>query len=80
MRQWVSDQGANFPNQMVDILQRTIAAQHHFTAVYTPWIKALLSEPKLPVQNWSAILRVVEAALDGMPADRLGAAEHIAPP
>lgn len=49
MRQWVSDQGANFPNQMVDILQRTIAAQHHFTAVYTPWVSGTAGVASLDI-------------------------------
>jgi hypothetical protein len=34
-------------------------------------VKALLSERKLRVQDWPRVLPVVQAALNGMPADRL---------
>ncbi|KAE8993203.1 hypothetical protein PR003_g21024 [Phytophthora rubi] len=87
VRQWVSYQGAHFRNQVVESLQRALGAHHHFTTAYTPWangtvevvnrevlksIKALLSERKLPVRDWPAVLPVVQSALNGMPADRLG--------
>ncbi|GMF14516.1 unnamed protein product [Phytophthora fragariaefolia] len=87
VRQWVSDQGAHFRNQVVGSLQRALGAHHHFTTAYTPWangtvevvnrevlksVKALLSERKLPVRDRPSVLPVVQSALNGMPADRLG--------
>uniref|UniRef100_H3H3G8 Integrase catalytic domain-containing protein n=1 Tax=Phytophthora ramorum TaxID=164328 RepID=H3H3G8_PHYRM len=84
--QWVSDQGAHFRNQIIELLQRALGVQHHFTTAYTPWangtvkvvnreilkcVRALLSERKLHVRDWPAVLPVVQAALNGMTADRL---------
>uniref|UniRef100_H3GD34 Chromo domain-containing protein n=1 Tax=Phytophthora ramorum TaxID=164328 RepID=H3GD34_PHYRM len=71
----------------VVLLWRALGAHHHFKTAYTPWangtvevvnreilksIKALLSELRLHVRDWPAILPVVQAALNAMPADRLG--------
>jgi hypothetical protein len=86
VRQWVSDQGAHFKNQVMDRLRVALGSHHHFTTAYTPWangtvevvnrevlkgVKALISERKLRVQDWPRVLPVVQAALNGMPADRL---------
>jgi transposase InsO family protein len=74
VRQWVSNQGAHFRNQVVESLQRALGAQHHFTTAYTPWdngtvevvnrevlksVKALLSERKPSVRDWPAVLPVL---------------------
>ncbi|KAE9282551.1 hypothetical protein PR003_g27380 [Phytophthora rubi] len=87
VHQWASDQGAHFRNQIIEQLQRALGAHHHFVTAYTPWangtvevanrevpkaMKALLSERRLSVRDWPALLPVVQAALNGMPADRLG--------
>ncbi|KAE8907529.1 hypothetical protein PF005_g17565 [Phytophthora fragariae] len=87
VRHWVSDQAAHLRNQDVGSLQRALGAHHHFTTAYIPWangtveavnrevrkcIKAMLSERKLHVRDWTALLPVVQSALNGMPADRLG--------
>ncbi|KAE9051957.1 hypothetical protein PR001_g948 [Phytophthora rubi] len=87
VHQWVSDQGAHSRNQIVERLQRALGAQHHFVTAYTPWangtvevvnreilkcMKALLSERRLAIRDWPALLPVVQAALNSMPADRLG--------
>jgi transposase InsO family protein len=86
VRQWVSDQGAHFRNQVVAELQRALGAHHHFTTAYTPWangtvdvvnrevlkaVKALLSERRLRIEDWPRVLPVVQGALNQMPADRL---------
>ncbi|KAG6610583.1 uncharacterized protein IUM83_06707 [Phytophthora cinnamomi] len=86
VRQWVSDQGAHFRNQVIAELQRALGAHHHFTTAYTPWangtvevvnrevlkaVKALLSERRLRVEDWPRVLPVVQGALNQMPADRL---------
>ncbi|KAE9159712.1 hypothetical protein PF002_g32795 [Phytophthora fragariae] len=86
VRQWVSDQGAHFRNQVFAELQRALGAHHHFTTAYTPWangtvevvnrevlkaVKALLSERRLRVEDWPRVLPVVQGALNQMPADRL---------
>ncbi|GMF46803.1 unnamed protein product [Phytophthora fragariaefolia] len=87
VHQWVSDQGAHFRNQIVERLQRALGAQHHFVPAYTPWangtvefvnreilkcMKELLSERRLAIRDCPALLPVVQAALNNMPADRLG--------
>lgn len=87
VRQWVSDQGTHFKNVVIERLQRALGAHHHFTTAYTPWangtfevvnrevlkcIKALMSERRLPAREWPAVLPTVQAALNAMPADRLG--------
>ncbi|KAG6574671.1 DNA/RNA polymerase [Phytophthora cinnamomi] len=66
VRQWASDQGANFRNQVIAELQRALGAHHHFTTAYTPWangtvevvnrevlkaVKTLLSERRLRVED-----------------------------
>ncbi|KAE9283339.1 hypothetical protein PF008_g27431 [Phytophthora fragariae] len=87
VHQWTSDQGAHFRNQIIEQLQRALGAHHHFVTAYTPWangtvevvnpevlkaMKALLSERRLSVRDWPALLPVVQAALNGMSANRLG--------
>ncbi|KAE9344158.1 hypothetical protein PF008_g9348 [Phytophthora fragariae] len=87
VHQWISDQGAHFKNQVMEKLSVALGANHHFTTAYTPWangtvevvnrevlksVKALLSERRLQVQDWPRVLPVVQAALNTMPADRLG--------
>ncbi|KAE8877505.1 hypothetical protein PF003_g38398 [Phytophthora fragariae] len=87
VHQWASDQGAHFRNQIIEQLQRALGEHHHFVTAYTPWangtvevvnrevlkaMKALLSERRLSVRDWPALFPVVQAALNGMPADRLG--------
>ncbi|GMF39119.1 unnamed protein product [Phytophthora fragariaefolia] len=94
VRQWVSNQGAHFRNQVVESLQRALGAQNHFTTAHTPWtngtvevvnrevlksVKALLRERKLPVRDWPSVLLVVQSALNGMPADRLGGKSPLTP-
>ncbi|GMF50897.1 unnamed protein product [Phytophthora fragariaefolia] len=87
VHQWVSDQGAHFKNQFMEKLSVALDSHHHFTTAYTPWkngtvevvnrevlksVKTLLSERQLQVQDWPRVLPVVQAALNTMPADRLG--------
>jgi transposase InsO family protein len=89
VHQWVSDQGAHFKNQVIERLQRALGAHHHFTTAYTPWangtvevvnreilkvLKALLSERRLQPNDWPILLPIIQAALNLMPADRLGGA------
>jgi hypothetical protein len=89
VRQWVSDRGAHFKNQVIEKIQRALGAHHHFTTAYTPWangtvevvnrevlkvVKALTSERRLRVEDWPRLLPVVQAALNQMPADRLNGA------
>ncbi|KAE8886173.1 hypothetical protein PF003_g29779 [Phytophthora fragariae] len=87
VHQWVSDQGAHFKNQLIEQLRVALGAHHHFTTAYTPWangtvevvnrevlkgVKALLSEKRLHVKDWTSVLPIIQAALNSMPADRLG--------
>ncbi|KAG2977650.1 hypothetical protein PC120_g25456 [Phytophthora cactorum] len=37
VRQWVSNQGDHFRNQVIERLQRALGVQHHFNMAYTPW-------------------------------------------
>lgn len=87
VRQWVSDQGSHFKNQVMDMLRKVVGSQHHFTTAYCPFangtvevvnrmilkcIKSSMSELKLSVTQWYIILPLVQAAINGMPSDKLG--------
>ncbi|KAE9043464.1 hypothetical protein PR003_g6175 [Phytophthora rubi] len=87
VHQWVSDQGAHFKNQLIEQLRVALGAHHHFTTAYTPrangtvevvnrevlkGVKALLSKKRLHVKDWTSVLPIIQAALNSMPADRLG--------
>ncbi|GMF60742.1 unnamed protein product [Phytophthora fragariaefolia] len=93
VRQWVSDQGAHFKNQLIEQLRVALGAYHHFTTVYTPWangtvevvnrevlkgVKALQSEKKLHMMDWTCVLPIIQAALNSMPVDRLGGVSPLA--
>ena len=86
VHQWVSDQGSHFKNQVVDMLRRCVGGQHRFTLAYCPWangtvevvnrtlircLKAVTSEMKLAIAQWTSVLPLVQSALNHMPADRL---------
>jgi transposase InsO family protein len=83
----MSDQGSHFKNTVIELLRKQFGAQHHFVTAYCPWangtvedvnrialryIKALLSELKLAVKQWTEVLSTVQLALNQLPADRLG--------
>lgn len=85
-RHWVSDEGDHFHNSLIELLQRALGSQHHFTTAYTPWangsvevvsrvvlkvMKVLLSERRLHVKEWPSVIPVFQAALNSIPTDRL---------
>ena len=89
---WVSDRGTHFKNQVVERLRKALSAQHHLILAYCPWAngtvevvnrlvlrcyKALLSELKLGIPQWPSVTPLVQAALNTMPADRLGGVEPL---
>jgi IS30 family transposase len=37
VKQWVSDQGSHFMNEVMEDLAHKLQAKHHFTVVYAPW-------------------------------------------
>ena len=86
VRQWVSDQGAHFKNQVVTALAKAWGTDHHFVTAYCPWangtvevvnrmllrvLKSMLSERKLKTNQWPTMLPMVQAALDLHPSSRL---------
>lgn len=87
MKQWVSDQGTHFKNQVIDELAKAVGANHHFMTAYCPWangtvevvnrlllkcMRALLSERRLSPAKWESIVGMVQAALNQQPSDKLG--------
>ncbi|KAJ8577220.1 hypothetical protein ON010_g1985 [Phytophthora cinnamomi] len=85
---WISDQGPHFTSDVIDRLRHILGAHHHFVTAYSPWangsvevvnrlllssLKAMASELKLQIKQWPTLLPLVQAALNGMPSDRLGA-------
>ncbi|GMF28513.1 unnamed protein product [Phytophthora fragariaefolia] len=85
---WVSDQGPHFTSDVIDRLRHILGAHHHFVTAYSPLangsvevvnrlllrsLKAMASELKLQIKQWSTLQPLVQAALNGMPSDRLGA-------
>ncbi|GMF50263.1 unnamed protein product [Phytophthora fragariaefolia] len=85
--QWVSDRGTHFKNKLLGLLRKCYGSAHHFTTAYCPWsngsvevvnrvllkcLRAMLSELKLHLSNWSTVLPLVSSALSQTPSDRLG--------
>ncbi|POM74000.1 Hypothetical protein PHPALM_9095 [Phytophthora palmivora] len=86
VKQWVTDQGTHFKNEVIDHLAKSIGANHHFTAAYCPWangtvevvnrlllkcMRAVLSERRMSPSIWETILDMVQAALNHQPSGRL---------
>ncbi|ETV94797.1 hypothetical protein H310_11471 [Aphanomyces invadans] len=68
-------------------VRKLVGANHHVTTAYSPWAngsievvnsmmlratKALLSEWRLPGNQWPVVLTLVQGALYHQPSDRLG--------
>lgn len=90
-KQWVSDQGTHFTNDVMRTLRENRHIAHHFTLPYCSWsngtvevvcreliwtTKALLSEFKLSYRKWPLVLPLVQSALNSHKHARLG---HRAP-
>ena len=76
---WVSDQGSNFKNQTLSLLNRELHAFHHFTNPYHPQsngtvesmckevlraVRALISEFRLKIVEWPSVIRMVQSILN----------------
>ena len=87
VKQWMSDRGSNFKNELVRVLKERIHSSHHFTLAYCPWsngtvevvcrellrtTRALLSENQLPHKCWSSVKPVVHSALNNSLLEHLG--------
>ena len=83
---WVSDQGSHFLNTVVEELRRILRVDHHFTVPYAPWsngvverrnrevretLLTLLSDARLPEDEWPYILPVVNAVLNQTPSSTI---------
>ncbi|POM81780.1 Hypothetical protein PHPALM_204 [Phytophthora palmivora] len=79
--------GAHFKNELVALLKKELGGSHHFTTAYCRWangsvevvnrillrcLRALLSELKLAMSDWTSVLPIVQSALNQTPAYRLG--------
>ena len=86
VRQWVSDQGTHFKNEIMEQLRKLLGAGHHFVTAYCPWangtvevvnrvvlgmLRAMLSELKKPVTAWPELLPLVQSAINMTPSDRM---------
>ncbi len=87
VRQWVSDRGSHFKNELVRTIKDKTNSEHHFTLAYCPWsngtvevvnrellraTRAILSEYQLHNSSWPSIMPVVQAALNNSLSERLG--------
>lgn len=87
VRNWSSDQGSHFKNQLMRSVQEATKSSHHFTTAYCPWtngsvevfcrellraLRALLSEFQLPSSSWPSMVPIIQSALNNAPSRRLG--------
>jgi len=87
VKNWFSDQGTHFNNELLQRMKVLLRCDHHFTAVYAPWsngrverlnreLKEILSlmvtEARLPQTDWPWALPAVNAALNNTPSRGLG--------
>lgn len=87
MNVWVSDQGSNFKNNVMQLLASENYASHRFTVAYSTWYNgtievinkhdkaaclALTTEMRLSPQDWPDILGIVENVLNEDPLPKLG--------
>ncbi|KAK1945593.1 Pro-Pol polyprotein [Phytophthora citrophthora] len=86
-RSWVSDQGTHFKNAVIQAMQHTLGAHHHFTTARCPWAngtvevvmretlrccRALLSEWRLQPSEWPRVIKIVQLVLNNTPSPLLG--------
>lgn len=87
VKQWVSDRGSHFKNEIVRSLREKSNSSHHFTLAYTPWtngtvevvcrellrvLRVLTSEFQLSLRAWRSVLPVVQSVLNNTVLTRLG--------
>jgi hypothetical protein len=85
--QWTSDQGSHFCNDLMKELRDRLHCEHHFTTAYSAWcngtvevvnkellftLRAMCSEWRLDFNEWPRLLPTAQAALNSIPARRLG--------
>jgi len=86
VKQWVSDQGSHFLNDVMEQLRVALHADHHFTAAYAPWsngrvervgrelreiLSSFMLEGLVRDEDWPTILPVVNAAMNNAPCQKL---------
>jgi len=84
---WASDQGPHYKNQVVDEVRRLYGSAHHFSPAHCPWangtvevlmrsvlktLKTILTELHLNVNQWRALVPLVQHALNHTPSAKLG--------
>ena len=84
---WVSDRGPHFFNHLVAEIARQRGVEHHFTTARCPWangqiervnkevltlMKTMLSELRLPTNEWPALLPCVVSVLNATPSPSRG--------
>lgn len=83
----VTDQGSHFTATLMSNITEDFKLSHHFTIPYCPWANgtverecrgvigentAILSEVKLPPENWPGIVECVQSVLNHAPLKTLG--------
>ena len=81
-RIFVSDRATHFMNNVVHEVERRLGIEHHFTVSYAPWsngtverlnrdvlsiMRCLLSEAKLPTQEWLQLVPLVMSVINSAP-------------
>lgn len=87
VKNWVSDRGSHFRNELVKNLKERLNSSHHFTLAYCPWsngtvevvcrellraTRALLSEFQLSQKSWPSVIPIVQSSLNNSVLSRLG--------
>lgn len=87
MRWLLTDQGSHFKTTLMKNLTDEMQIRHHFTIAYCPWsngtverlckeilriARALLSEWKLAVGRWPAVIDAIQRVVNHSPVERLG--------
>jgi transposase InsO family protein len=86
-RQWVSDQGRHFMNDVMNQLRHRLGADHRFTTAYAPWsnglvervgrslreiLSALTSEMRRSPESWPELIPLVNYVVNQSPSEALG--------
>lgn len=83
---WVSDQGSQFKNKVIEHLTAMHQIHHNMIVAYSPWVngtvesimrsvlsatRAMRAELKLALHDWASVTLAIASAINEAPLDRL---------